>query len=109
MRVSRFALPLFLLFIPYIAEASFFDSDCPEPAVAATGASYETAFTPDGHPSELVIKEVNSAKTSIKVIAHRFVSKDVSVAIYNMLRSGKDVKILLDKKANDDGYSDAAF
>jgi phosphatidylserine/phosphatidylglycerophosphate/cardiolipin synthase-like enzyme len=96
-----------LLLIPYAANASFFDSDCPQPAVSGTGASFETAFTPDAHVSELVIKSIDSAKTSIKVAAHRFVSKDVSVALLNAMRANKDVKIILDKTKNDDGYSDA--
>lgn len=92
-----------------MAQASFFDSDCPEPAISAGSASFDTAFTPDAHVSELVIKSINSAKTSIKVAAHRFVSKDISVALLNAARSGKDVQIILDKAKNEDGYSAATF
>jgi phosphatidylserine/phosphatidylglycerophosphate/cardiolipin synthase-like enzyme len=109
MHFSRLAFSLVLMLAPFTTEAALFDSDCPPPAVGGTGASFETAFSTDGHLSEMVIKEIQSAKHSIKVAAHRFVSKETSIELLNAERGGKDVQILLDKNRNKDGYSDATF
>lgn len=109
MKISRYAIYLFLLTAPFTTNASLFDSDCPTPPINASGASYETAFTPDDALADLVVKNISTAKSTIRVAAHKFVSKTVSIALISAERSGKDVQIILDKGKNDDGYSDAIF
>lgn len=99
-----------LLLSPFAADASLFGNECPQPAVSGDGVSFETAFAPDEQLSDLVVKAINSSKKSIRVAAHRFVSKNVSIALFNAERSRKvDVQILLDKGSNQDGYSAAMF
>lgn len=105
-----YILGIFLFFIPYAAYASLFGDDCPQPAVNGSGVSFETAFAPDEQLSDFVVKAISSAKKSIKVAAHRFVSKNVSIALLNAQRNRKvDVQIVLDKNSNSDGYSAAMF
>lgn len=109
MLLNRYSFSLLLLLTPALVQASLFDTDCPPPAISDSGASFETAFTPDQHLSELVVKEIQSARKSIKIVAHRFVSKNTSIELLNAERSGKNVEIILDKNRNKDGYSDATF
>jgi len=95
--------------VPADSQASIFADDCPTPAISAAGASYETAFSSDDQVAALVIKAIKSAKKSIKVVAHQFVSKPVSVALFEAARAGKEVNVVLDTEHNKDGYSDAEF
>ncbi|HEU5046623.1 MAG TPA: phospholipase D-like domain-containing protein [Rickettsiales bacterium] len=100
---------LFLALSPFSAQATFFSDDCPLPAVNGKNASFETAFTPDSHPTERVVTTLREAKHSIRVVAHTFISKDIAVELVKLGRNGRDVKILLDKNKNESGYTAAKF
>ncbi len=103
------SLSLFFL-VPQHSHASFFEGACPAPAINASGTTFEAAFTPADSLSALEIRAIQSAKKEIRVASHRFVSKDVSIALVQAAHSGKDVKIVLDRKLNDNtGYSAAIF
>lgn len=98
-----------LVSFPLIADASLFGNDCPEPVVNGSGVTFDAVFTPDSKLAESVIKEVESAKHDIKIAAHRFASKQLALTLLNTARTNREVKIILDKNSNDNGYSDARF
>ncbi len=90
--------------------ASFSGENCPSsPAVVGAGTTYDVVFSPAGSPSEQIVRVIKSARKSIRFVSRGFVSKDVSVALFDAARAGKDVQVLLDRKHNKDGYSDAQF
>jgi phosphatidylserine/phosphatidylglycerophosphate/cardiolipin synthase-like enzyme len=92
------------------AGASFLEEDAAPAPVDAAGATFETAFSPAGTLSPLVVKEIASARKSIRVAARQFTSKPVSEALYKVAHSGgMDVKILLSRKSNQNPYSAAQF
>lgn len=110
MKLIQYTLLLSFALFPCLVQAAFFGDECPAISTSCgAGATFETAFAPDDKLMELVIKSVKSAKKSVKVIAHRFVSKDLSIALIGVARSNRDVKILLDRKDDNNGYSAGLF
>lgn len=100
MKKLKTLLVFFLLCLPYAGATE---------EINASGSRFETAFTPEQAISPLIVKAVKAAQKSVLVAAHRFVSKEVSVALYETARQGRQVKILLDSRNNKDGYSEAGF
>jgi phosphatidylserine/phosphatidylglycerophosphate/cardiolipin synthase-like enzyme len=109
MRRGIFFLCGLLAAMPVAAFAGFFGDDAPVPAIAAPGVSFETAFSPAGALSPLVVKELSSAKKSVRVAARDFMSKPVSESLFHLTRAGMDVKVVLNRKTNSTGYSAAQF
>src|SRR6185369_13166463 len=104
------AFILFPLLLAGSADASFFSDECPKSTLTCgAGATFEPVFTPEGKLTEFMVKSVNAAKKSVKVLAHDFVSKELSMALIDVSRSNRDVEILLDKKDDNNGYSAATF
>ena len=97
-----------VLMMPIAADAALFGDDS-SPCISAAGTTYETAFSNSVSMAPLVIQEIASAKKSIRVSARHFNSKAVSIALVQATRAGKDLKIVLDEKLNNNDYSSAAF
>jgi|GEM_PF-4811851 len=99
----------FWVLLPLGASASLFGDDCPTAPITAGNVTFTTAFTGTDKFSQTLLNAVRNAKTSIKVITHNFYSKDLSLALHEMARQGKQVEIILDRKTNENGYSELGF
>lgn len=69
-------------------------------AIAADQPAFEDAFSPKQGATQLVIKTIDEAKSSIRVAAYSFTSKPIADALIAAQENGIDVKIVLDKKQN---------
>lgn len=69
-----------------------------EPAIYA--ASIETGFSPEGSALQLVLKTIDSAQTTIRLMGYSFTSPEVSHSLIQAKRRGGDVKVVVDWKAN---------
>lgn len=91
------------------AQAGWLGDDCPPPPVSAAGATFETAFGSGKAVADLAVSSIRGATKSIHIAAGGYVSKSVSTALLEALRSGKQVKVILDASQSRSGYSDVAF
>jgi phosphatidylserine/phosphatidylglycerophosphate/cardiolipin synthase-like enzyme len=67
--------------------------------VEATG-NIEVAFSPDEGAEGLVVKVIDSARNSIRMLAYNFTSRPVVEALIRARRRGVDVILVADEKAN---------
>ncbi len=72
-------------------------------------ASVEVAFSPDRGATELVIKAIGEAKSSIRVAAYSFTSKPISMALLEAHNRGIDVRVVVDKSQATARYTAATF
>ncbi|MCC2644830.1 MAG: endonuclease [Burkholderiales bacterium] len=72
-------------------------------------ANIEVGFSPQRTSLPLVLKTINSAKTSICVAAYSFTSKPISLALYNASKRGVKVQVVADAKSNGGKYSATTF
>src|ERR1017187_4828029 len=69
-----------------------------ENSVKIEGAGeLEVAFSPNGGCTNLVIKVIHSAKTSIRVLAYSFTSAPIAQALVEAHKRGVDVQMVIDK------------
>lgn len=68
-------------------------------------SNIETGFSPDHTSLPLVLKAIDSAKSTICVAAYSFTSKPVSLALYNAYKRGVKVQVVADAKANKGKYT----
>ena len=76
--------------------------------VPATG-ELEVAFSPNGGCTTLVVKVINSAKRSIRVLAYSFTSAPIAKALVDAHKRGVDVKVVVDKSQKSARYTSATF
>lgn len=96
MRISAYALAV-------IALVCF-------PSVAAERtASWEVCFTPGGNCTDVIVKEIGSARKSILVQAYSFTSPPIAEALVKAKARGVDVRVILDKSQRTEKYSGATF
>lgn len=69
---------------------------------APTDQTIEVGFSPDAGAEQLVLKSIDSARTSIRLAAYSFTSKSVIQALIEARRRGVDVRCVLDKSNADD-------
>jgi len=69
----------------------------------------EVAFSPNGGSTDLVIKVIQSAKTSIRVLAYSFTSAPIAKALMEAHRRGVDVQVVVDKSQKSEKYTSATF
>ena len=74
-----------------------------------SGGELEVAFSPNGGATNLVIKVIQSAKTSIRVLAYSFTSAPIAQALVEAHKRGVDVQVVLDKSQKSEKYSSATF
>ncbi len=80
-------------------------------ASTAYGAdpNYEVAFSPNGGSTELIVKTISGAKSSIRVAAYSFTSKPIAKALVDAHKKGVDVRVVLDKSQRTAKYTSATF
>lgn len=69
----------------------------------------EVAFSPNGGGTNLVIKVIRSAKTSIRVLAYSFTSAPIAKALVEAHKRGVDVQVVVDKSQKSQRYTSATF
>jgi phosphatidylserine/phosphatidylglycerophosphate/cardiolipin synthase-like enzyme len=80
------------------------------PAFAADiSPSIEVAFSPDRGATDLVVRTIESAKTSVRVAAYSFTSAPIAKALVAGSQRGIDVKVVVDKSNVTARYSAATF
>jgi phosphatidylserine/phosphatidylglycerophosphate/cardiolipin synthase-like enzyme len=72
--------------------------------IPATG-TIEVAFSPQGGITDLIVKELNSAKSSIEVQAYSFKSAPIAKALVDATKRGVKVQIIVDKSQKSEKYS----
>lgn len=63
-------------------------------------ARIETGFSPNGQALPLVLKTINSAQSTLDVMAYSFTSAEVTRALLNASKRGVKVRIVVDHKHN---------
>src|ERR1035437_1843910 len=69
----------------------------------------EIAFSPNGGSTDLVIKVIQSAKTSIRLLAYSFTSAPIAKALVEAHQRGVDVQVVVDKSQKSAKYTSATF
>jgi len=72
-------------------------------------SNIDIGFSPDHTSLPLVLKAINSAKSSICVAAYSFTSKPISQALYNAAKRGVKIQVVADAKANGGKYTATTF
>lgn len=85
MRLFRFIALTALLGLPFVAFA--------EPKI-------QVGFSPEGSARQLVLDTINSANSSIQVLAYAFQARDITQALVEARQRGVDVKVVIDKRRN---------
>ncbi|MFM0389194.1 phospholipase D-like domain-containing protein [Paraburkholderia dipogonis] len=70
------------------------------PAIAADHATVEVAFSPDGGAERLVLRTIDRAQRSIRVMAYTFTSPAVVRSLILAKRRGVDVQVTVDYRSN---------
>lgn len=70
------------------------------PAAAAGHATVEVAFSPDGGAERLVLRTIDRAQQSIRVMAYTFTSPAVVRSLIQAKRRGVDVQVTADYRSN---------
>jgi len=76
--------------------------------VPATG-ELEVAFSPHGGCTALVVKVIDSAQHSIRVLAYSFTSAPIAKALVDAHKRGVDVQVVVDKSQKSARYTSANF
>jgi len=74
-----------------------------------SGGELEVASSPNGGSTNLVIKVIHSAKTSIRVLAYSFTSAPIAKALVEAHQRGVDVQVVVDKSQKSTKYTSATF
>jgi phosphatidylserine/phosphatidylglycerophosphate/cardiolipin synthase-like enzyme len=69
----------------------------------------ETAFSPNGGATDLVVRTIESAHSTVRVAAYSFTSKPIATALLDAHRRGIDVKVVVDKSNATSRYTAATF
>ena len=69
----------------------------------------EIAFSPRGGATDLVVRTIDSAKSSIRVATYSFTSKPIATALLDAHKRGIDVRVLVDKSNATAWYTAATF
>lgn len=78
-------------------------------ATAPTTPNIEVGFSPNGGAEDLVLKTINTAHKSLRVLAYSFTSKPIAQALINASKRGVDVKVVVDKSQKSERYTSASF
>ena len=76
--------------------------------VQATG-ELEVAFSPRGGCTALVVKVINSAQHSVRVLAYSFTSAPIANALVEAHKRGVDVQVVVDRSQKSARYTSATF
>jgi phosphatidylserine/phosphatidylglycerophosphate/cardiolipin synthase-like enzyme len=76
---------------------------------APTSAKIEVGFSPEGSAEFLVVKAINAAQKSIRVMAYSFTSRPIAEALVQAHKRGVDVQVVVDKSQYTEKYTSASF
>jgi phosphatidylserine/phosphatidylglycerophosphate/cardiolipin synthase-like enzyme len=78
---------------------------------SAAGAepSVQVGFSPEGSARALVLETIGGAKHSIQMLAYAFQAPDIMQALVDAKRRGVEVRIVVDKKRNQNKASKTAM
>ena len=76
-------------------------------AVDASGVS--VGFSPEGSAEALVLSVINGAETEIRLAGYSFTSPEIATALVRAKARGVNVRVVLDKKANQSRNSQSAI
>lgn len=79
------------------------------PVTVQSAGELEVAFSPNGGCTDLVIKLIHSAKTTIRVLAYSFTSEPIAKALVEAHQRGVDVQVVVDKSQKSERYTSATF
>lgn len=81
------------------------------PAFVSAVPAVSVGFSPsDGQSAlEVVLNGIKSARNSIDVAAYSFTSKPVAMALVSASKRGVAIRVVADKKANNDRYTAVTF
>lgn len=75
----------------------------------AVEPSVQVGYSPEGSARVLVLSAIDSAKTSIRMMAYSFTAPDIMKALVAAKKRGVDVKIVIDERGNTGRASIAAM
>ena len=78
-------------------------------AAAAPAEISDVCFTPGGDCTDIVVREIDSARRQVLVQAYSFTSAPIAEALVKAKRRGVDVRAVLDKSQQTERYSGATF
>jgi len=79
------------------------------PAQAQEKPSWSIYFSPNGGCTDAIVRELNSAKSSILMQAYSFTSASIAKALLEAHKRGIKVKVILDKSQLTEKYSSVNF
>lgn len=79
------------------------------PVKVQAAGELEIAFSPRGGCTALVVKVIDSAKTSVRVLAYSFTSAPIAQALVEAHKRGIDVQVVVDKSQRSARYTSATF
>jgi phosphatidylserine/phosphatidylglycerophosphate/cardiolipin synthase-like enzyme len=95
--------------IEHWAEREYASLTAEHSVVVESAGELEVAFSPNGGGTDLVIKVIHSAKTSIRVLAYSFTSAPIAKALAEAHKRGVDVQVVVDKSQKSERYTSATF
>ena len=78
-------------------------------SVSATVPSIDVGFSPEGSAQQLVLRTLDDAHESIRLMGYSFTSPEVVKSLVAAKRRGVDVRIVIDEKGNRSKASQAAM
>lgn len=69
----------------------------------------QVGFSPEGSAQQLVLKTIASAQHSIQILAYAFQAQDIMQALVDAKQRGVEVRVVVDKKRNQNNTSQAAM
>jgi phosphatidylserine/phosphatidylglycerophosphate/cardiolipin synthase-like enzyme len=78
-------------------------------AVSVHAADIQVYFSPHGGCTEVVVANLEKAKSTVLVQAYSFTSAPIAKALVNAEKRGVKVEVILDKSQRTEHYSEADF
>jgi phosphatidylserine/phosphatidylglycerophosphate/cardiolipin synthase-like enzyme len=75
----------------------------------ADASDIQVAFSPNGGATDLVVHTIESAQHSIEMAAYTFTSRPIAEALVAAHRRGVDVRLVVDRRQNYRGYTQARY
>jgi phosphatidylserine/phosphatidylglycerophosphate/cardiolipin synthase-like enzyme len=92
-----------------MVESSYASPTAEGPVTLPAAGELEVAFSPHGGCTTLVVKVIDSAKTSVRVLAYSFTSAPIAKALVDAHKRGVDVQVVVDKSQRSARYTSATF
>lgn len=74
-----------------------------------SSSTIEVGFSPGGSAEALILKAINTAHSSIRVLVYSFTSKPIAQALLAGHKRGVDVQVVVDKSQKTEKYTSATF